>query len=216
MLWLALAAQMSLPLATGGPGTDVRSVFSADDYPDYLLAAGLSGTVYTRTTIRPDGTTQGCVAELSSTDPKLDAYTCSIILKRAKFRPATWKDGTPVYGVIRVPVKWIVVASDPPSKEQSLKTTLPDIDLYVDRLPKGAHSIVSVNLKIAADEKGDPMMCDEDPPTDRSDLQRRFAELVPIACRQAMSGLTLRPPVDKLGNPVRSIQSASVHFRVQH
>jgi TonB family protein len=207
---------MSLPVATGRPGTDVRAVFSADDYPDYLLAADLSGTVYTRTTVRPDGTIQDCVAEISSTDPKLDAYTCGIIVKRAKFRPATWTDGTPVYGVIRVPVKWIVVANDPPSREESLKATMPDIDLYVDRLPKGAQSIVSVSLEIAADEKGHPVTCAEDPPTDRSDSQRRFPELVPIACQQAMGGLVLRPPVDAAGKSVRSVQGASVHFRVKH
>src|SRR4051812_28790294 len=91
MLLLALAAQLSLPAPANAHVHDVRELFSADDFPDYLQGhSSLRRMVYTRTTVRPDGSVQGCTAEASSGDAKLDAYTCAIILKRAKFTPARW------------------------------------------------------------------------------------------------------------------------------
>src|SRR5947209_4490458 len=126
MLWLALAALFSLPMPVGVPLPDIRAVFSADDFPEYLERAGGAWIVHTRTTVRPDGTIQSCATELSSGDSKLDAYTCALIVKRAKFLPARWTDGSPVYGVIRVPVVW-VVGSVP--DEAMLKSISPDLEL---------------------------------------------------------------------------------------
>jgi len=55
MIWLALAAQMSLPISSSGI-SDVRGLFSYGDMPRYLIEAGedLSKTVFTRTTVRPE------------------------------------------------------------------------------------------------------------------------------------------------------------------
>ena len=212
MIWLALAAQLSLPVADNAGVPDVRAVFSAGDFPAYLQSAGVSRTVYTRTTVRPDGTIQGCVAEVSSGDAKLDAYTCGIIVKRARFRPATWTDGTPVYGIIRVPVSWTVSIGSP-TYEDALKTTVPDLDLSVNRLPKRAHSIVGISLEVAADESGRPVTCVDYPPLGKT---KHVPELVPIACQQVMTSLSISPAVDASGKAVRSIQSVSVHARVDH
>lgn len=216
MIWI-LAAQLSLPLALGVPYSDVRSVFSADDYPAYLQQAGQSGTVYTRTTIRPDASIQSCTIERSSGDPKLDAYTCAIIVKRAKFAPAKWTDGSPVYGVIRVPVSWVISngSNGVPSQEDMLRATMPDLELSVNHLPKGAHSIAAVSLEIAADENGRPVTCVEWPPPKKA-REPRFPELVPIACQQAIANLTVIPPVDASAESVRSVQSVSVHFKIDH
>jgi TonB family protein len=206
MIWI-LAAQLSLPLALGVPYSDVRAVFSADDYPAYLQQAGQSGTVFTRTTVRPDASIQNCTAEWSSGDPELDAYTCAIIVKRAKFAPAKWTDGTPVYGVIRVPVSWVIG----PRSE----ATVPDLELSVNHLPKRARSIAAVSLEIAADENGRPVTCVEwaRPKNTRG---RDFPELVPIACQQVMAALTVIPPVDASAKPVRSVQSVLVNFKIDH
>jgi hypothetical protein len=213
MMWLALAAQLSLPTLRGSI-PDVRAVFSADDFPAYLQMAGVSRAVFTRTIVRPDGSIQSCVAEATSGDPKLDAFTCAIIVKRAKFRPATWVDGTAAYGVGRVLVQWVV--GSPLSEEASSKAAVADVDLSVNRLPKGARSIVIVRLQIAADERGHPVTCAEVPPVDKADAKRRFPELVPIACQQAMAGLTLVPVLDDSRKPVRSVQNAFVRFKLDH
>jgi hypothetical protein len=207
----ALAAQFSLPALTDTRVPDVRAVFSGNDVPAYLVDQGrVDLTVYTRTTVRPDGRIQNCVAETSSGDPRLDAYTCALIVKRAKFLPARWVDGSAAYGVIRMPVRWTVGDGPPP---EGGKSNVPDLDLSVNHLPKGALSMVAVTLEIAADEKGRPLTCAEwpQPPNDHG---KHFPELVPIACQEARASLVLSPPLDASGKPARSIQSVSVHFKL--
>jgi hypothetical protein len=214
MLWLALAAQMSLPVANVR-GADVRSLFSVNDFPAYVQKAGVSRTVYTRTTVRSDGTVQGCVADGKSGDPKLDVYTCGLIARRAKFRPASWMDGSPAYGVIRVPVSWIVTYH-PQSYEQMLQSSIPDFEVTVSRLPEGAHQIAGANVVVAADETGHPVACAEDRPAGKTVDEHRFPELVPIACEQVMKTYTVMPVTDDSGKAVRSIQNVVVHFKLDH
>jgi hypothetical protein len=216
MFWFALAAaQLSLPVLVGGRIPDVRAVFSTDDFPAYLQGQIVSLTVRAATTVRPDGSVQYCVAEGSSGDPTLDAYTCSLIVRRARFSPAKWVDGTPVYGVVRVPVRW-VSNMGPPSEEEALRSGVPDLELSVNSLPKGARSIVGVSLEIAADEKGRPVFCAESGTSDGKNGKPRFAELVTIACQQVMANLKVRPAFDVSDKPVRSIQAVSVHFKLDH
>jgi hypothetical protein len=216
MLWLlALAGQLSLPAPLNLPLPDVRAIFSADDFPAYLQREGTSRTVYTRTTVRPDGTLESCAAEATSGDSKLDAYTCALIVKRAKFLPAKWTDGTPVYGVIRTQVRWFI-GNGPPFEEEQLRATVPDLELSVNQLPKGAHSIAALELEIAADETGRPVTCAEYPAPAKWDPKHYFPELVPVACQQVMASLLVRPPVDESGKRVRSVQSVQVQFKVKH
>jgi hypothetical protein len=214
MFWIALAAQLSVPVPATGQVPDVRAVFSVDDFPEYLQRAGVSRIVYTRTTVRPDGSIQNCVAEITSGDAKLDAYTCAIIVKRARFLPAKWLDGSATYGVIRVPVSWRI-GNGPPSEQEVLRSAVPDLVLSVNRLPKGARKIAAVNLEVAADEKGRILSCVEYAPPVNA-RGRRFLELVPIACEQATKTLSVRPPFEPSGKPVRSVQTASVHFILDH
>ena len=210
VIWLVLAAQLSVPLPSNTATKDVRALFSARDFPAHMLSSEMSRTVYTRTTVRPDGSIVDCAVDISSGDKKLDEYTCSLILLRAKFMPAKWEDGSPVYGVLRVPVNW-TITTHMPSHEERLKSSIPDLELLVNQLPKGARKIASVTLQVAADESGRVMACIEHPPLKNSGF-RRFPELVPIACNQAKKTLRLRPPLDASGKPSRSIQTASVHF----
>lgn len=156
---LASAAQFSLPEVVGLTIPDVRSVFSADDMPTYVQADGVTRFEFTRTTVNPSGKAQDCAAERSGGDPKLDAWTCAIILRRARFQPATWIDGSPAFGVLRVPVTWAIGYS--PSPSESAKAYPPDIDLTVNQLPKGARSPISIVLMIAVDENGKVVSCGE-------------------------------------------------------
>jgi hypothetical protein len=214
MLWLALAALFSLPVPIGARLPDIRAIFTVDDFPEYLQRAGVSRIVHTRTTIRPDGTIQSCVTELSSGDTKLDAYTCGLIVERARFRPATWTDGSPAYGVIRLPVSWVITNAPLPD-DAMLESITPDLDISVNRLPKGAHRIAGVELQVAADEMGHALSCTEYRPV-KNDHQPHFPELIPLACQQVTSSLPLSPPIDVSGKPVRSIQTVSVHFKMDH
>jgi hypothetical protein len=214
MLWLALTAQMSLPVANVR-GADIRGVFTANDFPAYLQKAGASRTVYTRTTVRPDGTVQGCVAEGKSGEPKLDAYTCGLIVRRAKFSPASWTDGSPAYGIIRAPVNW-VVTYHPQSYEQMLQSSIPDLEVTVSRLPAAAHQIAEAYVEVAADESGHPVACAEYQPMGKTVDEHRFPELVPIACDQVMKTYAVLPATDDSGKAVRSVQNVVVRFKLDH
>jgi hypothetical protein len=116
--------------------------------------------------------------------------------------------------VIRVPVSW-VISNGIPSEEDMLRATVPDLELSVNHLPKGAHSIAAVSLEVAADENGRPVTCVEWAPP-KGAHRPYFPELVPIACKQVMAGLTVIPPTDASAKSVRSVQSVSVLFKVDH
>jgi hypothetical protein len=212
MLWILLAAQLS-GLSSSHP-TDVRGLFSYNDFPAYLSHIGdLSRTVYTRTTIRDDGTLQDCSVELSSGDPKLDAYTCALIVKRGKFLAGRAGDGTALYTVLRFPVNWTITSSFP-SREERWRAIIPDLELSVDRLPKGAKKLVDLTLENEVDDKGRIVACGELPPL-RADQHQHFSELAPIACQNAVKTLSLRPPRDRNGAPTRSIQTTTVRFAIK-
>lgn len=217
MFWIALAAQMTLPVALGTPYGDVRQVFSPDDMPAYVELAGESRIIRTRTTVRTDGLIQSCIVEERSGDDKLDAYTCSLILKRAKFRPATWTDGSPVYGVIRVPVIWAIGDIRPSDADAFsaivFNAIVPDMELSVNRLPKGAHSPVGVGLLVAAEADGRVVTCIGYLPPGSKKPKGYFPELIPIACQQVMSKLKVPPPLDADGKPMRSVQTVAVNFK---
>ena len=213
MFWIAFAAQLSsasLPVPLGFPLPDVRAVFSADDMPAYVQIAGINRIVATRTTVRPDGTVQDCTLERGSGDAKLDAYTCAIIVRRAKFQPAKWVDGTPAYGVIRVPVTWAI--GGPPSKSEVQEAYPADMELSVTRLPAGADRRTSLALMIVVDENGRVVACNERPKVSLKDHTKTFPELAPIACEQMMNEFTAIPAKDASGKPMRSVQTASVVF----
>jgi len=109
MLWIALApaAQISMPVMDRA---SIWTLFSADDVPLDIVPDGESRRVIVRVAVKPDGNIQNCRAEFSSGIAKLDAYTCAIILRRARFHPATGPDGLPAYGVLRTTVTWAVNA----------------------------------------------------------------------------------------------------------
>lgn len=209
MFWIAFAAQLSLPVPVGVRIPDVRAVFSPDDMPDYVQIAGINRIIATRTTIRPDGAPQDCTQDRASGDRKLDAYTCAIILKRAKFEPARWIDGSQVYAVLRTPVTWAI--GGPASKSEFEEAYPPDMDILVSRLPPGAGSRASLKLVIAVNENGRVVSCEVAPQV-KWDHAKVFPELVPIACQQLINQFTVIPAKDGAGKPVRSVQTASVAF----
>src|SRR5437868_8668455 len=75
---------------------DLRTLFSADDYPASAQAAGAEGTSQATITIGPDGRVAGCNIIRSSGNSALDAATCNIIRRRAKFVPAKDSNGNAV------------------------------------------------------------------------------------------------------------------------
>lgn len=178
-------------------------MFTADDVPIDLVGEGKARVVGVRVTVDPDGTTRNCEAETSSGVPKLDAYTCVIILKRAHFRPAIGASGSPEIGVYRKQVTWAVDSDSLP--------IIPDIDLTVSRLPAGVKDPTSVDLMFEVDESGHPSSCAAEQPAPVPH-PGSASELVGVACDQLLKTYIAKPAMDRQGRPAPSLQDAVVRF----
>ena len=82
---------------------DLRSLFSADDYPAAAQSAGAEGTAQAQLTIGPDGRVVGCNLVRSTGNGALDSATCNILRRRAKFTPAKDSDGNATTDTITTP-----------------------------------------------------------------------------------------------------------------
>ena len=86
---------------------DLRTLFSADDYPASAQAAGAEGTSQAEITIGPTGQVVGCNITRSSGNSALDQATCNIIRRRAKFTPARDSNGNPTTDTLTTPpITW--------------------------------------------------------------------------------------------------------------
>jgi protein TonB len=94
------------PQANAGSG-DIRTMFSADDYPADAQHKGEEGTVQAALSIDASGRVTNCTIVRSSTYASLDDATCRILQRRARFRPARDAAGNPVADrIVAPPVTW--------------------------------------------------------------------------------------------------------------
>ena len=92
---------------TGSAKGDLRTLFSADDYPAAAQRNGEAGTVQAKLFIGPDGKVQSCTVIRSSNSAVLDDATCSILRRRARFTPARDVNGMAVSDTVTTPpVVW--------------------------------------------------------------------------------------------------------------
>jgi protein TonB len=82
---------------------DLRSLFSADDYPGADQAAEAQGTAQATLTISPTGQVVGCNLIRSTGNGALDSATCNILRRRAKFTPARDSNGNATTDTITTP-----------------------------------------------------------------------------------------------------------------
>jgi protein TonB len=88
--------------ATSARG-DLRSLFSGDDYPASAQSAGAEGTARASLTIGTDGRVVACNITQSTGNSALDAATCNVLRRRAKFTPARDSNGNPVTDTVSTP-----------------------------------------------------------------------------------------------------------------
>jgi len=88
--------------ATSAKG-DLRTLFSADDYPAAAQSAGAEGTAQAQLTIGPDGRVVGCNLTRSTGNSSLDSATCNILRRRAKFTPARDSNGQATTDTVTTP-----------------------------------------------------------------------------------------------------------------
>lgn len=86
---------------------DLRSIFSANDYPWEASSRWQQGTSQYLLMIDEKGKVAGCHVAVPSGVPILDVMGCAVIEERAKFQPAADSKGTPVRStLVTPPVSW--------------------------------------------------------------------------------------------------------------
>ena len=203
MLWIALAAQLSAPVPTNLPNW-----FSYDDLPPYLIEREPGHwLVGVRVTVGPDGAVRECRVESTSGTQRLDEFTCRRIEQRANFEPGRSSDGSAVLGIYRAAIPW-VVANSP---FDSPVVSIPDVDVSVASLPAGLKSPALVRVMFAVDPEGRVQGCTAEP----GEHVSNNPELVPVACDEIAKIYKPVPARDASGEPVASVQNATVRFSVQ-
>jgi periplasmic protein TonB len=99
----------SPPTITGPAASkgDVRSIFSAYDYPATAQAKGEQGTVQARLRVDEWGRVSSCRVIGSSGSDSLDNATCNIIERRARFTPARNAAGQAISSTVTTPpISW--------------------------------------------------------------------------------------------------------------
>ena len=75
---------------------DVRSLFSANDYPSSMMDSGRQAMVIAMLEIAPDGSVASCKAQEREGDRMFEVVACKVFSKRAKFLPARNASGQAV------------------------------------------------------------------------------------------------------------------------
>lgn len=116
-LLLLAAAAYSRTLVPIG---DASRWISDRDYPGDAIVDGSSGIVGFAVSIDRRGRPTACRIERSSGARLLDETTCTLLMRRARFRPALDRAGRPVAAVYRQEVRWHLPGSAPdPIADQS-------------------------------------------------------------------------------------------------
>ena len=88
--------------------TPLNALFSESDYPSDAIQANQSGGVKLLLLIDEAGTVQDCTLIETSGIALLDSRSCAVIVKGAKFKPATDVQGRPMKSSIITVIKWMI------------------------------------------------------------------------------------------------------------
>jgi protein TonB len=88
------------------PRTNPAGWVTTDDYRSNWIRQEMTGKARFRLEIAADGRVTGCTITGSSGHPQLDAATCALVSKRAKFQPARGSEGEPVAGSYSNAIDW--------------------------------------------------------------------------------------------------------------
>jgi len=88
------------------PITSIPSLFAASDYPAAAIPKRAQGITDYRLSVNAAGGVDKCDIERSSGNAALDAATCRVITRRARFRPALDQAGRPIASTYLGMVHW--------------------------------------------------------------------------------------------------------------
>ena len=96
----------SFPPVGAKPRNDPLRWVSTDDYKSNWIRQEMTGRARFRLEIAADGRVAGCTITGSSGHRELDAATCALVSKRARFQPARGSGGEPVAGSYSNAIDW--------------------------------------------------------------------------------------------------------------
>jgi len=200
MFALLIASQLSAPVPIR-----MQSWFNSSDYPP-TLANGIRTAFQsvTQTLVDSTGKMIGCRIETPSSNPKVDALACGLILKRGRLEPARWSDGSPVPGVYRFAVSFAL------ENDSDRIDPFSDIDISVQRLPNGQRSPAYIQVTFGSDEGGKIRV--GGPPM-RKKLPNPL--LVSAACGAVEAQWKPFTVLGPDGKPSRSVQNMVVKFSTE-
>lgn len=121
---MAPAPAPSLAVAAKPLGNPAFWVQPAD-YPADALRQMMEGTTTFRVTVDGAGAVAKCEIVESSGSPSLDAQTCTLVARRARFSPAKDVSGSPVEGTYQNRIRWRIPAGPPGPPAPPNALTLP-------------------------------------------------------------------------------------------
>lgn len=109
---------------------NIMRLFSVDDYPQEAIRREEQGTVSYRVTVGADGRVTRCEVAVSSGSASLDAATCSIIQRRARFRVARDQHGKPTEDQFNGRIRWVLPEAEPTPFADLRQTTIFTADTH--------------------------------------------------------------------------------------
>ncbi len=88
------------------PRNDPNGWVDTRDYKGNWIRQELTGRARFRLEIAADGRVAGCTITGSSGHPELDAATCALVTRRARFQPARGSEGEPVASSYSNAIDW--------------------------------------------------------------------------------------------------------------
>jgi len=211
LLTLAVAsAAISSPQFING-----ADIVTPDDYPAQMLKDDRSAFEDVRVVVTPLGKTERCdvIGEIrvrtnAVVDKIFKDLSCSLMVRRAKFRPATGIDGQPSYGTLSAWISW--QTGDGPFYTSPDQV---DAEISVASLPKGVIDPALIDVDVAVDADGTPAACIAapmgKPAAPRQVISPALAE---VACAQFTASGKLNPAHTQAGVAVASVQRLVARF----
>lgn len=145
MFWMLMAAAVQQPVMIKD-----SLVVRERDYPTRMIENGDEGVVTMHLSVTADGRVSACKVSETSGSEELDALTCSIASRRARFMAARDASGSAVAGDYWTAVTWGTSKNIPP-------ISIP-MDLGVKTLPANYRQPAQMHVLFGAD--GKPTGCD--------------------------------------------------------
>jgi len=200
-LWWAPATLAQQPdvLAPAGPVpiNPVNWVTTAD-----RVRSGSQGEGITKfeLTVSPRGVVDRCSVTGSSSFAALDELTCSLMMNRGCFHPATDQNGLPIASTFNNQVKWAR-----PGHDIIGSTPRPYLLLNVSQLPQHISNPTFVHVLAVIGREGEVEACEGQAKGEGAPLNR-------VACKQLGAHAPDLTSRDNAGRPQRVLRSLLVEF----